>query len=67
MFVHDRVGYDEFYPSSHKDPNSSSEERSPSASSPTSRDEGFEMERPEDDSSEGLDDAEPPSSICRGS
>ena len=48
------------YPSSHKDPDSLSEERSPSTNSPSSRDDGLETERPEDDSSEGLDDAEPP-------
>ena len=47
------------YPSGHKDLNSPSEERSLSASSPSSRDEDLETEMPEDDSSEGLDDAEP--------
>ena len=59
-FVRNGVGYDEVYPSGHKDPDSPSEDRSPSASSPSSRDEGLETERPEDGSSEGLDDAEPP-------
>ena len=47
------------YPLGHKDLNSPSEEKSPSASSPSSRGEGLETERPEDDSSEGLDDARP--------
>ena len=48
------------YSSGHKDLDSPNEERSSSASSPFLRDEGLETERPEDDSSEGLDDAEPP-------
>ena len=59
-FVYDRAGYDEVYPSGHKDLDSPSEERSPSASSPSSRDEGLEMEMLEDDFSEGQDNAEPP-------
>ena len=59
-FVYDEAGYDVVYPSDHKDPDSLSEERSPSASSPSSRDESLGTERPKDDSSEGLDDAEPP-------
>ena len=54
------MGYDEVYSSGHKDLDSPSEERSLSASSPFLSDEGLETERPEDDSSEGLDDAEPP-------
>ena len=54
------MGYDEVYSSGHKDLDSPSEERSPLASSPFLSDEGLETERPEDDSSEGLDDAEPP-------
>ena len=60
FFVHDGVGYDEVYLSDHKDLDSPSEERSLSASYPFSRDKGLEAERLEDDSSEGLDDAEPP-------
>ena len=59
-FVHDGVGYDEVYPSGHKDHNSPSEERSPSASSPSSRDEGLEREELEDDLLQDLDDNEPP-------
>ena len=47
------------YPLGHKVLNSPSEEKSPSASSPSSRSEGLETERPEDDSSESLDDARP--------
>ena len=60
MFVRDGAGYNEVYPSGHKDPDSPSEERSPSASSPPSKDKGLETERLEDDSNKGLDDAEPP-------
>ena len=59
-FVRDGVGYDEVYPSGHKDHNSSSEERSPSASSPSSRDDGLEREELEDDLLQDLDDNEPP-------
>ena len=55
LLVRDRAGYDEVFSSGQKDPNTSSEERSLSATSPTSRDEGLEMDRPE-----GVDDAEPP-------
>ena len=50
------------YLSGHKDLDSLSEERISSASAPSSRDEGLETERLEDDSSEGL-----PNSIHRGS
>ena len=42
-FVHDGSGYEEVYPSGHEDHDSQSEERSPSASSPSSRNEGLEM------------------------
>ena len=49
--VRDEAGYDEMYPSGHKDPDIS-EERSPSASS--SRDDDLEMEGSEGGSSDGL-------------
>ena len=42
-FVHDGAGYEEVYPSGHEDHDSQSEERSPSDSSPSSRNEGLEM------------------------
>ena len=45
--------------SSQKDPDTSSEERNLSATSPSSKDEGLKMDRPKDDSSDGLVDAEP--------
>ena len=59
-FVCDGVGYDEVYPSSHKDHDSPSEERSPSASSPSSRDEGLEKGGPKDYFLQDLDDNETP-------
>ena len=59
-FVCDGVGYNEVFPLSQKDLDTSSEERNPSATSPSSRDEGLKMDRPEDDSSNGFDSAEPP-------
>ena len=48
------------YQLGHKDPDSQSEERSMSASSPSSSNKGLEMKRPADDPSKGLDDAKPP-------
>ena len=62
--VHDGAGYDEMYPSGHKDPNVSSEERSPSTSS--SSDEDLKMEKPEGDSSDDLIDADPPTQSVIG-
>ena len=56
--VHDGAGYDEMYLSGHKNPDVSSEERSPSTSS--SSDEDLEMEKPEGDSSDDLINADPP-------
>ena len=58
-FVCDGVGYDEVYPSSHKDHDSPSEERSLLASSPSLKDEGLEREEPKDDLLQDLDDNEP--------
>ena len=57
-FICDRVSYDEVYSSGHNDFDSPSEERSPSASSPSSRDESLETEGPEDDFIQDLDDTE---------
>ena len=58
-FVRGGAGYEEVYVSGHNDHESQSEERSPSASSPSSRDEDLEMDGPED-SKDGLDNVEPP-------
>ena len=44
-FVYDEAGYDVVYPSGHKDPDSLSEERNPSASSPSSTNKGLETKR----------------------
>ena len=57
-YVHDRAGYDEMYSSGHKDPNVSSEERSPSASS--SREDDLEIKRSKGGSNDGLIGDEPP-------
>ena len=52
-FVRDGAGYEEMYPSGYKDPDDLSE-RSPSASSPSSKNEDMEVAKPE----EGFDDGE---------
>ena len=57
--VRDGAGYYEVFLLGHKDPDTSSEERDPSASSP-SRDADLEVDRLEGDSSDGLVGAEPP-------
>ena len=59
LFVRDGASYDEVYLPGHKDHDSPSEERSPLASSSSSRDEGLEREEPEDDLLQDLDDNEP--------
>ena len=60
LFVCDGAGYDEVYLSGHKDHDSSSEERSLSASYPSSRDEGLEKGGLQDDFLQDLDDNETP-------
>ena len=52
-FVRDRASYEELYPSGYRDPDDLSE-RSPSASSPSSKNEDMEVVEPE----EGFDDGE---------
>ena len=59
-FVRDGADYDEVYSSGHKDHDNPSEERILSTSSPSSRDEGLEKEKLEDDLLQDLDDNEPP-------
>ena len=51
--VHDRVDYEEVYPSGHKDQESPSEERSPSASSSSSTNEDIEIAEPQEVSDDG--------------
>ena len=53
--VHDGAEYEEIYPSDHKNPESPSEERSPSASSSSSTNEDMEMVELEDTSDDGED------------
>ena len=55
--VHDGTEYEEVYSSSHRDPYSPGEERSPSASSSSSTNEDTEMVEPEDASDDGKDQA----------
>ena len=52
-FVRDGAGYKELYPSGYRDPDELSK-RSPSAASPSSKNEDMEMAEPK----EGLDDGE---------
>ena len=51
-FVRDRAGYEELYPSGYRDPDDLSE-RSPSASSPSSKNEDIEVAEPEEGSDDG--------------
>ena len=51
--VRDEADYEEVYPLGHKDQESPSEERSPSASSPSSTNEDMEMVEPEEGSDDG--------------
>ena len=53
-FVRDGAGYKEVYPSGYKDPNDLSE-RSPSASSPSSKNKDMEVAEPEEGSIDGED------------
>ena len=53
-FVRDGAGYKEVYPSGHEDHDSLGKERSPSTSSPSSRNEGLEMSD-EEGSNDGPD------------
>ena len=51
-FVHDEAGYEELYLSRYKDPDDLSE-RSPFASSPSSKNEDIEVAEPEEGSDDG--------------
>ena len=53
-FVCNGAGYEEVYLSEYRDPNNLNEERSPSASSPSSKNEDMEVAEPE----EGFDNGE---------
>ena len=54
-FIHDETGYEEVYTSGYGDPNDLSEERSSSASSPSSKNEDMEVAEPEEGSDVGED------------
>ena len=51
-FVRNGVGYEELYPSGYRDPDKLSE-RSPSAASPSSKNEDMELAEPEEGSDDG--------------
>ena len=54
-FVRDGAGYEEVYPSGYREPDNLSEERSPSASSPSSKNEDMELAELEEGSGDGED------------
>ena len=60
------VGYDEVFLLGQNDPGTLSEERNPSATSPSTRDEDLDMDRSEGDSTNGLVGAEPPTQSIIG-
>ena len=55
LFVRDGAGYEEVYLSGYRDPDDLSKERSPSASSPSSKNEDMEVAEPEEGSDDGED------------
>ena len=59
--VREGAGYDEVFSLGQDDPDTSSDERNPSATSPLTRDEDLEWDvgGSESDFNDGLDDAEP--------
>ena len=54
-FVREGASYKEVYPSGYRDLDDLSEERSPSASSPSSKNENMEVAEPEEGSDDGKD------------
>ena len=54
-FIRDGTGYEEVYPSGYRDPDDLSEERSPSASSPSSKNKNMEVAELEEGSNNGKD------------
>ena len=66
LFVCEGVGYDEVFSSGQHNPGTSSEERNPSAISPSIRDEHLDIDRSEGDSIEGIVGAEPPTQSVIG-
>ena len=61
-----KAGYDKVFPLGQNDPDTSSEERNPSDTSPSTRDEDLDMDRSEGDSTNGLVSAESPTQSVIG-
>ena len=64
--VHEGAGYDEMFLSSQNDPGTLSDERNPSATSPSTMDEDLDTDRSEGDFIDGLYGAEPPTQSVIG-
>ena len=60
LYVREGAGYDEVYPLGQNDPNTSSEERVPSANSPSTEDDDLDGNRSKSDSNEDIGNDEPP-------
>jgi len=64
--VHKGAGYNEVFSSGRDDPSTSSDERNPSASSPSTRDEDLDTDGSENDSTDDQVGAEPPTQSIIG-
>ena len=60
LYVREGAGYDEVYPLGQNDPNTSSEERVPSANSPSTEDDDLDGNRSKSDSNEEIGNDKPP-------
>ena len=60
--VRERAGYDEAYPLGQDDPGTCSEEKVPSANSPSTKDDDLDGDGSESDSNEDIGNDEPPDS-----
>ena len=58
--VREGASYDKVFSSGRNDPGTLSDERNPSATSPSIRDEDLDMDKSQGDSTDDLDGAEPP-------
>ena len=61
-----KAGYNEVFPLGQNDPDTSSEERNPLDTSPSTRDEDLDMDRSEGDSTNGLVSVESPTQSVIG-
>ena len=66
LYVREGAGYDKVFPLGQNDPGTSSEERNPSTTSPSTRDEDLDIDRLGGDSTYGLVGAEPPTQFVIG-